>query len=291
MKKPFLLISILIVSLMTPVLNSQAEEKIIYWPYFSYPPMFIIEGNELSGNGINIQDYLIRNMPEYTHKRISASPKRMFENLKHGANYCVVGALKTPDRETFMHYSYPCRVSFYPMIVIRSKDKTLDSADKTLSLNQLLGNKDLVFGNIDGIKYGEEINHLIAKNNAEENLNRIEMVSGPDALMQLLTMLVNGRIDYFIAEPTTMQYFIKNEPELEDKITFMQINEQSQVAAAGYVTCPKNEWGKTIINRINKILHQAVTTDEFYSLALPWIKEDFLDEYRKQYNRLLLSNE
>jgi len=292
MKKIFFLVSLLITCLLTSISYAQTEDNIIYWPYFSYPTLFIIEDeNQLSGSGISIQDYLIQNMPEFNHKRISASPKRMFENLKHGAQYCVVGALKTPDREKFMLYSDPCRVSFYPMLVIRPNDKNISISDNQVSIKHLLDNDHLVFGEIAGIRYGKEINQLLEHYKNKENVKHIETVSGPDALVQLMRMLVNKRVDYFIAEPTTIQYFLKKEPDLSHKLTFVRMKEQSQVAAAGYVTCPKNEWGKKIIDKLNIILRRVVKTDEFYSLALPWIQQDLLDEYETQYRRLLLNNE
>ncbi len=151
--------------------------------------MFIVEGENLSGCGIDVLDVIPKNMPAYDHKYISAAPSRIFQNIKHGQNYCALGATKTPEREKHIHFARPARLVISDMIVIRKSDST----------NLLLLNPDLIMGTTANTSFGLILDRVVQKHGTQ---TKIESLSGYDTSKQLIQMLVGKRSDWFTDKQT-----------------------------------------------------------------------------------------
>ncbi len=263
--------------------NLHAKSTII-WPYFSYPPMFIVEGEKLSGYGIDVLDVIMKNMPEYNHKYISAAPSRIFQNLKHGKNYCAFGATRTPEREKYIHFSRPARLVISDMIIIRKADSTRLISDLKISLKTLLLNPDLIMGTTANASFGLTLDRVIQKYGTQTN---IESLSGSDTNEQLIQMLVRKRIDWFIWDPVSVLMLAKK-LNLSRDLIMVAIKETREFGILGYVVCPKNEWGSAVIKKVDQILRREVGTDKFYQLFTPWVPVNLRAEYKQHYQRLMI---
>lgn len=265
----------LVVVLLAAALSPPASmsKDTITWPFFSHPPLYIIQGDKISGIGIEIQNMLWQHIPEYDHKRKNISVQRMFENMKHGHKYCVIGALKKPEREEFLHYSLPCRLEFPDGLIIRKSDLPRYRVEDEVSLETLMKSKRFVLGVIKGIRIEGKLDAVIREYGGNENL---ETISGENSYLQLFKMLVNRRVDGFIANPATAK-----KAGFEDQIAILPLKENRDSPIIGYAVCPKNEWGKQVIEKVNAGLKKIIPTQEYYDIYTPWIEEQYLPRFKE----------
>ncbi len=265
--------------------NITHAKETIFWPYFNYPPLFIIEGDAVSGYGIDILNLLREKLVEYDHKLIPASPKRMFENMKFEKSYCAVGPAKTKERREYLHYSLPIRVTFPDMVIMR-KQSTIEMgiAGKVL-LKDLLLNEDLTLGHIRSASSDPLVDRIIKNHGVE---TRMQILSGANAMQHLVQMLYSKRVDWFIWDPASIRFYEKSLGGAEE-LTALSIKELTIPAALGYITCPKNDWGKHIIERIDKILVKEIPTERYFSFFSPWIHVDQMESYRSIFKDYLVA--
>ena len=68
---------------------------------------------------------------------------------------CVYGMIKTPDREKWAYFSFPSRIVFPRMIVIRKSDLIKFGGGGAVSLSEFLKRKELVLLLKKGTRYGK----------------------------------------------------------------------------------------------------------------------------------------
>lgn len=265
--------------------HSETSKETIIWPYFSYPPMYIVEGKTVKGFGGDIMHLLMNQLTEYHHIPVNAPPVRIFKNIEHGEQYCAIGLVKTPDRERYMHFSRPCRVALPDVVIIRTSDRDRFNATHNISLRRLLQNRDLVMGNIRDASFGPEIDALIARFGKAA---KTEQLSGTEATHGLLKMLVSKRTDWFIWDPTSI-LIVAKKLNLTDQFLMFPIREAKPSISVGYVACPKNEWGRKVIRRIDEVLRRETKTEQYLGYFTPWIPENLLPLFKQEFKRVMTS--
>lgn len=55
-----------------------------------------------------------------------------------------------------------------------------------------------------------------------------------------------------------------------------------------YVACSKNEWGKEVIEKINRILLEQRPTDAYRGSYERWLDDSSLEPYRQLYKKVFL---
>ena len=141
--------------------TANAKEKII-WPYICFYPIYICDNDKfVGGAGWEIYHLIWENMPEYKHEVVLLPVKRMLEEFKHGKHYLFWGLYKTPEREKYLYYSIPCRISPPTMVVIRKGDLERFGGGETLSLKTLLKDRTLKFLMFDSISFGSGVDELL----------------------------------------------------------------------------------------------------------------------------------
>lgn len=262
--------------------DTLAKDTII-WLTFDYPPMRITKG-EQQGQGIGdlAVKYLQEQMPEYNHKDLEVNLKRLFYTLKKEEKVFAIGLVKTPEREEFLHYSIPAVIRPGLSVVIR-KDKVGEFGRlKTISLAEILKNKQWKLG-IDGDRsYTSKVDAVLKQHQGQKNL---VVRTGYDMITSYLKMLSKGNIDALIEYPSQVKY-ISREAGLLDQFYTITLEEAPRYTVS-YVVCPKNEWGKKMIERVNSILTQGRPTDEYRSFIERWVSEEGRGEFRKAYSEFL----
>lgn len=275
-----LMVTIVAMTTAEPV---HGKEKIT-WPYICYFPLYICEGNKVSGGyGLDIFNIIASSIPEYEHQLEMLPVKRALEDMRKGANYLYYGLYKTPDREKYLYYSLPCRIALPTMLVIRKSDLDKYDGGKTLSIDNLIRNKTYKLLLFNSISYGPGVDEVIKEN--EKNPNIYMEYRTDEVDRYALDLLLNNRIDCMLSLNGT-QYLAKK-MGVADNIHFIRINEQSEFKA-GYITAPRNEWGRLMIDKVNNILRKEVPTDQFFNLFAPLVSEDMVPELRLQFNKLIV---
>ncbi|MCP4112883.1 MAG: hypothetical protein GY749_46390 [Desulfobacteraceae bacterium] len=276
------LVSATVLSILIMGASGRAEDSII-WPYIHFPTLYIAEeGKEPTGYGIDVTNYVISKLPEYKHSFKRIPPKRLFFNLKQGYNHCFYGAMKKPDREEYLHYSLPAKLSPPTTFIVIRKNDLEKFGGAPLSFRKLLKNKKLKVVIKGEIQYTKELNAILDEFKGQSN---IHIVSGDDLGKQELKMLIQKRIDYTVY--VTSILYEASKLGIRDKITLIPLQEKKSYEVA-YFVCPKNEWGKQIIDKIDDILRKEVPKDVFFDFFKDQVTENNLPEFREQYQKLII---
>ncbi|THB76249.1 MAG: hypothetical protein D3926_18175 [Desulfobacteraceae bacterium] len=276
----FSLVFVLALALGTHI---RAEE--IRWPYFQYPPLYTIdqEGN-VSGYGVHVQKIISRHMPGYTHKMVLAQPARIFADYKNGERYLAYGPVKTPERETYMVFSLPCRLVFTDGVIMDANRAQQYLQGAKISLEKLLSDPQMIMGHSKDASYGQEIDGILKK---YEGRFQQEVVTGEESEFRQIKMIQSGRIDWMIWDPLGVVPLL-NKADPDHKLGIYEIAEKKNTLVFAHITAPKNEWGIQMIRRINRILKQVVGTDEFYRGLSRWVPDDLQAAYRQGYEELII---
>ena len=260
-----------------------SEEILWYRAYF--PPVTIPSGADAErGFFDNIMNYIIENLPEYTHHRQTANFKRIINEMKKGGNSCCPSLYKTDAREKFISFSVPAVVVLPNGLITtkENKDKFEPYLNKEgkISLTSLLKNQGLTLGVSNGRVFSGGIDEVLQQYIGAKN---IYARSGADVFKGLLSMLFLGRIDYTIGYPTEAKYFSQEQEEYK-KYLFFPIEENSILFTLGYVGCPKTAWGHKVIQNVDEILLKNRDKEFFLSFYEEWLDDSTKPMYRSIIN-------
>ncbi|MDB4444038.1 hypothetical protein N9174_01715 [bacterium] len=202
--------------------------------------------------------------------------------MKKEKKVCMIGIIKTVQREEFMHYSIPALIRPGLSIVIRKQRIEMFGNPKKISLAKLIKRADLTLA-FDGKRsYTKPIDSILEKHKGQKN---VLIREGYDLIASSLKMLLKGHIDYLIEYPTQVTYFSR-EKKLGDQFYTIRLEEALKYTVS-HVVCPKNEWGKRVIERVNIILEQGRPTNQYRSFIERWVDERRRQDFRKVYKDFL----
>ncbi|OIQ50695.1 Bacterial extracellular solute-binding protein, family 3 [Pseudodesulfovibrio hydrargyri] len=261
-------------------------KPVVYWPYFNYPPYFIAApGMQPQGMGIDVAREVQKELPEYRHVFILASPERIFEELRSGRErFVVCGVNKTPERGAYALYSgLPCRVTFSMMIIMRREDYLRLAPDGSASLAYLVADHTLTFGYIPGINYASfarYVDPLIS------NAGLRRTVTAHD-VGQLLNMLAEKRIDWFVHDGLGVGYMIA-EQGIEDRVAVVNAVECPPNPIFGYLACSRAGKGPGIMECVNRAMIRLAISRRLYEAFKRWIPERLDPAFEQAYTQSIL---
>ncbi len=263
--------------------TTKQSPETITWLHAYFPPVTIPSGPD-SGSGFydKITETIIDNLPQYKHSFVEANVPRIIHEIRNEKRGCCASLYKTAEREKYTTFSIPVVIVLPNGIIIRKEDQSLFSPymtdDEKLKLTELLEDENLMLGVAKGRKYSGGIDEILAANpNASNILER----TGNDVFKGLLDMLLKDRIEYILGFPVEAQYLAQKVGRGED-ILFYPVAETEVEFTVGHVGCPDNEWGRTIIKEVDKILLNNRTTPEFLEYYENWLDEKTAKSYRNK---------
>jgi uncharacterized protein (TIGR02285 family) len=267
---------------------SVARETIT-WVNENFPPAFILDGPD-KGNGITDGAVSVykKYLPEYNHRHLIANMTRILELMKTGKKVCYAGFIKTTEREKYIQFSLP-NIITYANTIIAKKDSInlLFGTKKSASLKTLLKKDKLKLGLTHGRAYGGVIDQLLSTY-AGTNKN-IFFRSGQNELLGLLEMMDHKRIDYTIGYPWEVAY-LANQINKRNQYSVISIREtEGQQWVLSYAGCPKNEWGKKFIQKLNAVLIKVRPKEDYIHHLLKWYPPEIETDIRQAYQQMVLS--
>lgn len=244
----------------------------ILWLRPDFPPATFVRGPQ-QNQGYNdlSRQFIVDRLPQYQHLLVEAGYERIVLYMrKHNA--CMVGLYKSPEREAHLYFSVPRMLVLSNGLIFRSADRALFApyADANgIDLFAVASDPALVGGAADGRLYKGSIDTVIEQQRSSPNLL---LRSGADVFKGLLMMLDKGRIDYTFGFPAELTYHQQHDA-VEHAISYMPIKDMP-AAIPSYVACSRNDWGKGLIEQINRILLAHRTSDEFMDYYQRWLDDD-----------------
>jgi len=260
----------------------------INWMGSITPPFFIHEGaNKGQGYVELINNILIENLPAYSHARIQANLSRQNQQWKQGEKACAPSKYKTEEREKFVYFSIPSTFSLPIVLIINKKNFSAFGGSKTVNLARILQSNKFVLGRINNRSFGAEFDNTLDNYGNDKN---IFVYEGPDLLVDLFEMLMAGRIDAIPGSPEEAMYLAET-MGIRDQVMTLNIeeNQGNRNAYLGYVACTKNEWGKTAVDNINRVLLEQRGTERYRAAYERWLDPSSIEGYRKLYKHVFLT--
>ncbi len=282
---------ILLLSLVLPAVfaspRSAAAEESITWLEADAPPFFIQDGPDRGQGYEDIITAIIQEkMPDYVHHRITATISRHYRDFKNRKKVCNVGLYKTPEREKFLYFSIP---SFFtlPTVIIIKKERFADFGNsKTVALERVLENQNLLIGRAQNRSYGRYVDEILDRHKGAKN---IFVYEGKQLSLNFFRMLQLNRLDGMIGLPEEAMY-LAEELGIRDQIMTLTIaeNQRGMESWLSYVGCSRTPWGKKVIARINEILLKERPTERYRAAYERWLDPSSLENYRKLYREVFL---
>ena len=257
----------------------------ILWPVHDFPPSNILTGPDKGkGSADRRRDGLIRRLPQFHHQTFEASTSRSLDMLKTRPNVCMVGVLKTPERQVFMAFSTrPFQTLSNGVITTRKRLELFNlyfNERRELRLDQLLAEGRHRVGIISGRSFGAEIDALLKKHAGQPS---IFVVPSSDHFSSRLLKLSNqNEFDAILGYPFELRYLTRQLGLNEQDFALLPIAGIAPLQQS-FVACSKTEHGKRIVEAIDQALADGSAKREFEAAYSVWLDE----ETAARYDRLL----
>lgn len=264
--------------------NVALAEETMMWGVLDWPPMHILEG-EHKGHGLfdAIMDHFKAELPEYSHTDVVANPLRFWDFIKKERNFCHAASIVTDERLKYAYFSMPDAILLSNTVIMRADRATALGIDGSVSLTALLNNAELKGGLKADRSYGEAIDRVLAPHRDDAN---IFIQRDSDFGLSLFKMLLLRRIDYLIEYSYVAVYY---EDLLKKKGASVSLTiEEATPYQLAYVACPRNRWGRDMIDRIDLIITKARPTAEYRKIMEMWQNEAGIGTIREAYDEVFM---
>jgi len=248
----------------------------IVWGKYNVPP-YMIRGGEWAHQGIFdlTLNVLKDQLPQYQHVELEAPFPRINSEIKKGSHWCYNGTLKTTEREAYGYFSLPSSI-FLPLRIIVRRDRLSQFTGKQ-SLQGLLQNHQFVTSVMRDRSYSPTVDRLLAAYPPKENYSE---------QIEAIGMLLAGRIDYMIELPL-LAFDQARVMGRAGELVAIPMQEADEVVF-NRVMCSKNEWGRQVVEQVNKVLIANRAKPYYRAIVEKWHDPESVAEIRKIYDSVFL---
>jgi uncharacterized protein (TIGR02285 family) len=254
----------------------------LVWFKFDFPPLYIVKGPQ-TGQGILdiVLQRIIREMPEYSHEIRIVNLSRVVTELQRGENRCTAALFRTDSRKLIGYFSsHP--TTFLPSVqlVVRrgEEDQFIKAPDTVPHLVDLLQHGGPLLGVASGMSYGKKVDTAIIQ---ATDAGTVFSRGGNDIGKGLLEMTLKKRIDYTISYPWSVTYTVG--PQTAQGLSFIPFAESGK-NLKHYAFCTKNDWGASVIDKVDAILEKALPTKRYRSVIEKWLPKPNRADFLRSYN-------
>lgn len=284
-----ILLACAVLSLMMAASPSLSRAKdTVSWMEAVMPPFFIQEGpSKGKGYGDEITRIIEQQLTDYEHDEVITNITRHFYKFKQGEHVCSVGLYKTPEREEFMYFSLPSFLTLPPVIIIKKDRHSAFNNRASVGLGEILNNKTLMIGLVKDRSYGTTLDDILAEHKEQKNVVKF---TGQELSNNLFKMLMMDRLDGLIGLPEEALYQAEQMGIRDQLMTLIiEENQNNYNGWMSAVGCSRNEWGRTIIARINQVLLKQRPTEQYRAAYERWLDPNSIENYRKVYREVFLN--
>lgn len=247
--------------LLTPLCSQAESPRTIVWAMAELPEVYRLntegETPRLEGLIGDLQNYLFASLSdEFDIHPVTMLTPRMLRELQTQDNVCSGILFRTPERESYLHFSHPYMVIPTPQIVLTQRSWDLLGQPEELSLIELAQHPQLLGLRVADRSYGA---------NADTQLNSAVnppiVVTGSTNAMR---MLAGSRADYLIEYPIVVANTLG---ERADSLHFVAI-EHSPPFVDVSIACSRSELGAAFVAAINQRLTTLVDDPIYQALNL-----------------------
>lgn len=248
------------------------------WLLRDFPPSSMpVGGQPTQGMADEFVKALVQRWPDAEHRYVVANNNRILALLEGGEPACFTTALRVPARE---RQAYIADMLIVPpqMLIVRAD--TLSrlplNALGEVRLQALLADASLHGLLVQSRSYGTQLDRQIKARPADSGLHLSASTAHP------LRLVAHSRADYTIDYDYTLAY----EQHIDESIVkagllSLPIEGNSQMLVAG-IACPRTEWGRQAILRIDQLIASLAQSAEARSGLERWMTPQSRQRYARQ---------
>lgn len=273
--KNWRIVLIFLVLSCTDPLRAQ-EKTIVTWMLQDLPPASILI-NDRPTDGIldRLLGTIIRNWPEAEHRMLPANPNRTWSMIAAGEPVCAINGVRSPERERVAYFANAYLAPPLQLVVRKSfADRLPLNANGEVRLRLLLAQENTRGLSPEKRSYGQQIDTWLAAAPPTTGFRRFNPGSfGGHALV----MIARDRADYTFEYDFVLAYQQKQDRDLAG-LRSLPIENATAPLLAG-VACPRNEWGRATITRVDQIIARHAPTAEYQDNFSRWLTPETLRRY------------
>ena len=254
--------------------SSSSSKPIQFWGRAFWPEK---QNGTKGGLVVELMAHVTSRLPQYQHHYQVMSLNRGFNDLKQRNDLCVVGVVRTPERDKWGYF-----VGLWPLLppqlVIRRVDwQRINNGQPSISLKALLQRQDLRGATARVRSYGSDIDALV---DAAERAGQMDKIQTSSKNNNLLNMLAVGRIDF---TPEYIESFVASaqaQPEFPQKFVLLVIDEAQQPSVAG-IYCSRSPRGEQLIRQIEQIARDPAVGTQFQTMMYRSIPGELRQPYQQ----------
>lgn len=249
------------------------------WLIQDLPPVSMpVNGQPTAGTTDVLLKLIAREWPEANHQYVVSNTSRALAMLTEGQEACFSGAVITPERERFAYFA-PTHFGIPLQLVTRSDliaKLPKNEAGEVLPAN-LFDSASLRGLIVRNRSYSPVLDALL---NLRSDKSAIGYAVLADGGANVFKMIALGRADY------TLEYDFALAYQQEKNADFFASRKLQAVPIAGThpfvsgIACPRTEWGRQAILRIDAIVAKLAAMPEYRTAADRWLTPSTIKRYR-----------
>ena len=227
--------------------------------YFERMPYFVDRDGKAAGLLIDISK-LIFDQAGINYQFVNVPVVRLFDSLRKPGNSCVVGALRTKEREAIYTYSDDFIYRDRPFRIIINQAKRIALPERP-TIEQVL-ESGLRLGVTEGYIYGDWLDAKIA-----EHQPAVQRINIGNETEKMHKMLIAGRFDYMFAVAEEARHVVTEDQEHRSHLTTVEIADAPR-GNMRYLLCSQGI-DNAIRQKINAAIKVIKSGRDYERLANP----------------------
>lgn len=270
----FFLITLLVLSLFISTRAAEDESADIIWGVNVAPPFHIATG-EFKGAGICdvLVDVMNEALPHLSQQTRHLPVRRITLLMKRERNLCFPCLIKSSRYN--QEFNFTDTTHRYPSHGIiahaQAAQKIIERYGNPVAFADLIKDTELRFAQPVERRYGK-LQPLVDKHLIGQPHFRI--ITGDNGHVNLMTMMLNHRVDYTIDYEMIKHFYESTEPNsTNERLVFIPITELKGAAIEGAIGCSNNDWGKRAAAHLNRVVGQLQSNARFQQALDLWLGE------------------
>jgi len=280
-KGKHLLFLILISLSMYP--NHLLANGIIQWGRLDFPPFEISAGSFKNKGIVDVFRGIVeRGLVNYKHEDAGLMTYTRLKVLLKTDTICHGALMRTPEIEELSYLSVGIGIMpSHALLTSMENYKATFNHQNMISLQHIIKMENIILG-AQSRTMGPVIDSIIEKHKNQKNI----LIRNVPTINGLFKMLFHKRLDYIVGYPAEAMFWNEQKPQ-DRQLAVIPFKETAGQYTIGRLACSRNEEGKKIIKRANKIISNQRMKDDFIdSVYLQWIPENMKSNYLEDYKRI-----
>lgn len=273
-------VALILLILQGAIARAADTRETVLWLVNDFAPYNILSGPSRGQGAADIRmQMVVRRLPEFRHEIVEGAAVRSNDLVKTKPNVCRANLLKNPERETFMEFSrHPLEILSNGLITTRKRAMQFQpylNEKGELRLDDFLGAGKRVTVITDRA-FGAHIDSMLKKYTGTASV--VKTSPADHMSSRLLKLASQDEFDGIVGYAVELRYLARQLGLQESDFTMLPIADELPLVET-YFTCSKSDFGKRVINAIDRVLDNRDVRREIDAAYRGWLADESAARY------------